>query len=152
MPWVGNDQTLEAKLPHSAGSYVLFLDLLETQIIDVSRFGPAVFPEGLYVYTGSAKGSGGLHARVSRHLRKSKRKHWHIDWFRASAQIIGVYYRVGSGNYECAWSKSLSGHANAKIIVPGFGSSDCKQGCKSHLIRFERDFNMSNILSLLGMP
>ena len=36
--------------------------------------------EGLYVYVGSAFGTGGLRGRILRHLKKDKPKHWHFDF------------------------------------------------------------------------
>jgi len=37
---------------------------------------------GYYIYIGSAFGPGGVRARMLRHLRADKPKHWHIDYLR----------------------------------------------------------------------
>ena len=42
---------------------------------------------GCYVYAGSARGPGGIRARVRRHLRPDKTPHWHIDQVTAYAKL-----------------------------------------------------------------
>lgn len=84
----------------------------------------------LNVKTGSA--IRGLNARIDRHKRNIKRLHWHVDYLLSSksAKItsVGVFeFREGG---ECALNKSIEG----KHIVSGFGSSDCRNRCRSHLV------------------
>ena len=85
----------------------------------------------LNVKTGSAKR--GLNARIDRHKRNDKKLHWHIDFLLAakSAKVTSVdtfEFREGG---ECALNQSIIG----EHIVRGFGASDCRNGCKSHLVR-----------------
>ena len=66
--------------------------------------------------------------RIARHLSKDKNLHWHIDYLLANEQtnIIKV---TKSELRECDLNTDVKG----KIIVEGFGNSDCKENCKSHL-------------------
>jgi Uri superfamily endonuclease len=67
-------------------------------------------------------------ARVARHLSRDKTLHWHIDYLLGApaARIVGVRR---SRACECAVNRSTGG----VIVVPGFGATDCRAGCTSHL-------------------
>jgi len=91
------------------------------------------------VYFGSAHG--GLSARVSRHLKREKRLHWHIDYLTRFADVMEVWYALESNEWiarreklECLWCKVARGMPRAQLHVPGFGSSDCR--CAAHLVHF----------------
>lgn len=88
------------------------------------------FPAGWYVYTGSARN--GLLQRLARHLRRRKRRHWHIDYLLAVADGIEALILPGTEVTECELHARLRG----RVLVPGFGSSDCS--CESHLAWFRR--------------
>ncbi|MCX7788115.1 MAG: DNA/RNA nuclease SfsA, partial [Spirochaetes bacterium] len=60
------------------GSYLVSLFLEHEARITVGSLGERLFPQGWYVYAGSAQR--GLTARVARHLRFRKKVHWHIDY------------------------------------------------------------------------
>ena len=107
-------------------SYQLFITLSQTMEIQIGRLGLFTFPKGIYVYTGSAKRN--MDTRITRHLSKDKNLHWHIDYLLANEQtkIIKV---TKSELSECDLNTDVKG----KIIVKGFGNSDCKENCKSHL-------------------
>ena len=109
--------------PHT---YQIAIGLDRAARIAVGRLGEFAFPAGRYVYTGSAKR--GLEARVRRHLSRAKRLHWHIDHLLAApgARVLGVEV---SDEPECALNQRTRG----AIVVPGFGASDCRCGCGSHL-------------------
>ncbi|HHO76762.1 MAG TPA: DUF123 domain-containing protein [Deltaproteobacteria bacterium] len=47
--------------------------LARSTMIQVGKLGSFIFPAGHYAYIGSAFGSGGLHARIQRHIRKEMR-------------------------------------------------------------------------------
>jgi Uri superfamily endonuclease len=109
-------------------SYQLSIDVpLDVRVV-VGALGACDFPRGRYVYTGSAKRA--LEARIRRHLSARKRKHWHIDHLLAvpGVQVIGVRR---SARPECCLNATTRG----RIVVPGFGASDCRAGCGSHLKR-----------------
>jgi Uri superfamily endonuclease len=109
---------------------VLVLDVAECRIT-VGRLGCVVFPAGLYAYVGSALGIGGLAARVARHRRGEKRRHWHIDYLLDHARIVDVYVDATGRRLECRWSQALLSYAGATEGPRGFGASDCQ--CRTHL-------------------
>ncbi|MBN1810373.1 MAG: GIY-YIG nuclease family protein [Anaerolineae bacterium] len=102
--------------------------------ICVGRLGWFHFPAGWYVYVGSARGPGGLAARLARHLRPLKPLHWHVDYLRAHASPVEIWYATGAQKRECAWARALLGLPGASVPVPRFGASDCR--CSTHLIHF----------------
>lgn len=117
-----------------SGLYQLVIILPQARTINVGRHGRFSFPSGYYVYTGSAKR--GLESRIARHLRGRKRVRWHIDYLLRYGRVIEVkrYHTVVS---ECELNEKAGRIAGSEIVVPGFGSSDCK--CATHLFRFRRD-------------
>jgi Uri superfamily endonuclease len=122
-------------LPERAGTYVLILHLPRLTTVDVGRLGCFHFPDGWYAYVGSARGPGGLAARISRHRRSSKPRHWHVDYLRVHAQPIAAWYAVGNQKRECAWAEALSRLPGASVPAPRFGASDCR--CPAHLVYFD---------------
>ncbi len=46
------------------------------------------FPCGFYIYVGSAQKN--LKQRIERHIRREKKKHWHIDYLLEFTKIIEV--------------------------------------------------------------
>ncbi|MFH1603753.1 MAG: GIY-YIG nuclease family protein [Pseudomonadota bacterium] len=110
----------------AAISYQLRIDVKRPVRVRVGRLGHFLFPAGRYVYTGSAKRN--LEARIARHLRKQKALRWHIDWL-LSAPGVGIAAVKRSGKVECALNQEIVG----TDVVPGFGASDCRKGCGSHL-------------------
>jgi Uri superfamily endonuclease len=102
--------------------------------LTVGRLGRFVFPAGWYAYAGSARGPGGLAARVSRHRRSSILLRWHVDYLRAHAEPTAIWYTVGDQKRECAWATTLAHLPGARVVAPGFGASDCR--CSTHLLHF----------------
>lgn len=107
-------------------TYQLYIQLIGPSRIVVGRLGCFDFAPGRYVYTGSAKRS--LEARLRRHLSRDKVLRWHIDYLLAcpKASIIEI---KRSNQPECAQNQQIYG----QIPVAGFGASDCRAGCGSHL-------------------
>jgi len=114
------------------GTYLLLAKLDRSRQLCVGKLGIYPFPSGWYAYAGSAMGSGGLSARLARHLRAEKRMHWHIDYLLAAAELRASWHIVATARLECAWAGALMGLVNAQIIVRRFGASDCR--CHAHLI------------------
>jgi Uri superfamily endonuclease len=129
-------------LPVRPGTYALILELAESRSLDVGRLGRFDCPPGIYVYLGSARGPGGLRGRLGRHLRGDGRPHWHIDYLVSVSVVKGVgYIELSSGTAgccpsECGWSRTLSALPGAAIPIPKFGTSDCRSGCRAHLVHF----------------
>lgn len=123
-------------LPDLAGTYALSFSLPEAVKVRIGRLGWFDFPAGEYVYLGSARGPGGLRARLGRHISGKGAIHWHIDYLRPYFELGAVGYLTGSNNLECAWSQSLAALPAARLPAPGFGASDCTWGCPAHLVAF----------------
>jgi Uri superfamily endonuclease len=109
-----------------AATYQIVIRVRETIQITVGKLGVLEFPAGYYVYTGSARKC--IQARVRRHVTGGGAKHWHIDYLLGSpqAQVAGVRLFRAS---ECALNRRTRG----AVLFPGFGSSDCRSACGSHL-------------------
>lgn len=118
-------------LPAGPGAYVLIIDCAEPVPLDIATLAATDLPAGRYAYAGSARGPGGIRARVGRHLRADKKPHWHIDRLTARAKIVDV--RAYPGGRECDLVTELLSRPGAHAPVPGFGSSDCRD-CVSHLV------------------
>jgi Uri superfamily endonuclease len=121
-------------LPRLAATYVLVLRLPRPTTIAVGQLGRFHFPSGWYAYAGSARGPGGLSARISRHLRSPKPLHWHVDYLRAAAEPVEIWYALGAQERECVWARALTGLPGALIPAPHFGASDCR--CPAHMVHF----------------
>jgi Uri superfamily endonuclease len=127
--WVTPDEI--GKMPELKGAYVLALRLENTVHIEFSRVNcDQLFP-GWYVYVGSAKGRGGIRARVKRHFRYDKKAHWHID--RLTVHAVEMAALAVAGGYECELVDTLLNSHRFEVAVPGFGSTDCSR-CESHLL------------------
>ena len=113
--------------------YNLVIYLKGERRIQVGRLGCFRFPAGYYVYTGSALN--GLEARIARHLRKEKRKWWHVDYLLEWAEVAEVRRVPTRERKECALNRKVAGLTGARVVVPGFGASECT--CETHLFFFE---------------
>lgn len=111
------------------GTYILVIELDHATRVSIGHLGTYDFYEGYYLYVGSALG--GLSSRVTRHLQREKRVHWHIDYLLQVAGVTEVWSRVGHERLECAWAEALGKSGQVEQVVRGFGSSDCE--CWSHL-------------------
>lgn len=107
-------------------TYQLLIEVTELVRVCVGRLGTYDFPVGRYVYTGSALRN--FEARVNRHLSMAKRMHWHIDYLLA-APGVRVLEVLRFGEAECFVNQRTEG----ETPVAGFGASDCRVGCGSHL-------------------
>lgn len=132
-------------LPRAGGSYALELTLSQSARLQVGKLGVFDFPAGDYIYTGSAFGSGGLHARVNRHLSppSTHKLHWHIDYLRQVASPCALILfshepeRDVETRLECLWSQLFQRMPESSLPAFGFGASDCAAGCGAHLIMFQ---------------
>ena len=90
------------------------------------------FVIGLYVYIGSAQN--GLEKRIKRHLRKEKRRFWHVDYLleNPASRIVAVFFKEAPKKSECAIAEAIGQRGEA---FAGFGCSDCH--CRSHLYRID---------------
>jgi Uri superfamily endonuclease len=112
------------------GVYVLIIKVAKPISVNVGALGKINFERGLYAYVGSAQK--GLDKRVSRHLRRVKRKFWHIDYLleNEAVKVLKIFQKKAGKTLECEIAEKISLKG---IAVESFGSSDCK--CKSHLFK-----------------
>ncbi len=108
------------------GIYVIISELTKPVEIEVRSGRCFTFNDGCYAYVGSALS--GLEARINRHLAKTKKYHWHIDYLLHHALIRSIIYAETEHREECFIAREL---AKKLFSVPHFGCSDCR--CSSHL-------------------
>lgn len=88
----------------------------------------------------------------------SPKMHWHIDYLLKAARVIKVVKYAGlkrlaqqngesanlCGGDECRINRKVGELPDAKMIVKGFGSSDCR--CRTHLYFFLSKSYIENVL------
>ena len=120
----------------SRGSYCLCMRVERELSLNVGALGRMTFPQGAYVYVGSAMN--GLDARLRRHMNTSmgshRAIHWHIDYLLRveGVSIESIFVQESETKNECAIAAAVSERG---VPVKGFGCSDCR--CYSHLFRVE---------------
>jgi len=126
------------------GIYVLLIEVKRDLRTKVGKLGTVSFKRGFYAYVGSAQKS--LEKRVGRHLKRKKKKFWHIDYLLSNphAKVLKVFWKGEGKEGECLLAKKLGEKYEA---VRGFGCSDCK--CTSHLFRVEKKFKLPGFNVLL---
>jgi Uri superfamily endonuclease len=127
------------------GVYVLVISVDKDISVNVGALGVVNFEKGLYAYVGSAQK--GLEKRIRRHLRRAKRKFWHIDYLLDDdVEVLKVLYENAGKSEECKVANKIGERG---VSTKGFGSSDCK--CQSHLFKLEdyeflREFMLETLL------
>lgn len=114
------------------GIYVLIIEIHQNIIETIGALGQQKFSKGTYAYVGSAQKT--LEQRVKRHIRKEKKKFWHIDYLLddKNVKIKKIFYKPAEKQEECNIAAQISEQG---IPINGFGCSDCQ--CKSHLLKIE---------------
>ncbi|MGB9675817.1 MAG: DUF123 domain-containing protein [Candidatus Bathyarchaeales archaeon] len=127
------------------GIYILVIKIDRNISLDVGALGKINFEKGIYAYVGSAQK--GLIERVTRHIRKRKRKFWHIDYLLSNrhANATKVFYRKGGKTCECKIAGRLCAIGST---IKRFGSSDCS--CESHLFKIGNYEFLRNFLHKNG--
>jgi Uri superfamily endonuclease len=126
-------KTSQTVMNATPGTYILVMHLEHPIHITIGKQPSQHFLSGYYLYIGSAFGSGGLRARVGRHLRDKKKMRWHIDYLLAHTSITAVWFQTNQ-RLECTWSKTIASN-EAATAIKHFGASDCR--CLSHLYTFK---------------
>ena len=124
--------TTADEIPALPGAYVLAISLSKLVMVSICREPPAALAPGCYLYCGSAKGPGGLAARLARHMRHGKAIRWHVDGLTEAGTVLGAW--TFPGGDECDLVAALS---HLPVPIEGFGSSDCRR-CRSHLLHADR--------------
>jgi Uri superfamily endonuclease len=114
------------------GVYVLIIKVEKDTYVNVGAKGKLAFESGFYAYVGSAQKD--LEQRLRRHLKRRKRKFWHIDYLLddEATEVVKVFHEHARKTQECLIARSI-GEKGEPVV--GFGSSDCS--CKSHLFRID---------------
>ncbi len=120
--------TQAADAPAAPGAYLLLVTLPAPLSLALPHRPPATLAAGRFLYAGSARGPGGMRARLAHHLRPDKPVHWHIDRLTLAGRPGGAW--VFPDGDECAVVALL---AHLPAPLPGFGSTDCRR-CISHLL------------------
>jgi len=141
---------LKPDLMPARGNYTLIIHLKAPSTMCTTKQGSIKLGKGYYAYTGSALGTGALSLkrRVARHLRKRKKKHWHIDYFLANktARITAVVAASSNDNKECEITSFIRNIEGATVPVIGFGASDCKRDCGSHLLHLGQNNSLEKVV------
>jgi len=114
------------------GIYALVISVEKNLVVNVGALHGIPFERGLYVYVGSAQN--GIETRTARHLRKVKKRFWHIDYLLSAdnVNVLKVLGKTGPRSEECKFARKLD---KLGKTVKGFGSSDCN--CVGHLFRLD---------------
>ena len=132
----------------SKGVYSLLIRVKKPLTIRIGALGVRRFSPGLYVYVGSAMGSGAqsLEGRIRRHLSDAKKARWHIDYLllNRDAEVVKVIASETVQKAECKVVEELAKMGLPNPELKGFGASDCSSGCFSHLIYLGPAQNMED--------
>ncbi len=124
------------------GAYVLIIDLKQNRSFSLKSLGNLFFDKGTWIYVGSAMGMGStsLENRIRRHFRSEKTIHWHIDHLlNSDSKIRASVWSESSSPAECEIAKSIDRMVDVTPGPRGFGASDCKQQCGTHLYQSKID-------------
>jgi Uri superfamily endonuclease len=88
-----------------------------------------------------------VRARLSRHFREDKSKHWHIDYLREHVNPIAAWFSYELKRLEHLWAQALNDSREFSPIK-GFGCSDCK--CFSHLFHTSKAPDLDGFTNIIG--
>ncbi len=133
--------------PFVKGTYTLVIESKRAMRVRFGRLGSARLTTGYYVYTGSALGQGALslERRLGRHIRRSKRAHWHVDYLTTRDEYVvraGVCVKSGR-RLECLVNRRIHRAVDVRVVLPHLGATDCT--CVSHLVKV--DSSLKTILA-----
>ena len=103
-PWVYRAASMQfvhvaTEAPAGVGAYALLV-ALDAPLLACAGRRSALLAPGRYIYCGSARGPGGLRARLGRHMRRGKRRRWHIDQLTEAGRVLGAW--IAPDGDECA--------------------------------------------------
>jgi Uri superfamily endonuclease len=124
------------RLSNGTGAYGVLIRLPRRFRGKIGALGEVTLAPGPYLYLGSAYGSGGLPARLRRHLRADKRRHWHVDHLTIAGTVERIF--VLPNGQECDLVDCALRLPAIHAPVTGFGSSDCRR-CTAHLLAIPPD-------------
>jgi Uri superfamily endonuclease len=120
-------------IPAVPGAYILILHARRPIRVRAGALGGKYLEPGYYLYVGSARGPGGLRARLLRHLQGAERLRWHVDYLREQTAPVSAWWQPGRDgvprSVEHDWARTLG--RTVSPAWPKFGASDCH--CPTHL-------------------
>ena len=122
------------------GAYLLIMEIKQTVTIQIKSLGSVSFAPGEWVYVGSGMGNGStsIENRLLRHFRDDKKIYWHIDYLLSAGAMVTKALGIESQKHvECLLARTLSDHDNFLPGPRGFGSSDCRKGCGTHIYHYQ---------------
>lgn len=132
--------------PLPTGAYLLKITLAKPVTLSGSRLAGLVLAAGDYLYAGSARGPGGIPARLKHHVSKAKKPHWHVDQLTLAAQRLESM--AFPGGRECHLVAALLRLPGLSVPIPGFGASDCRL-CPAHLLKAPDGFSLCDVSPIL---
>jgi Uri superfamily endonuclease len=105
---------------------------------------------GHYLYSGSARGPGGLFSRISRHLNLETKKFWHFDHLKASLCFEEIIFSANRISEECEFIKEIQKLEGVSFPMPLFGASDCRRQCPAHLARLPLSISIGSVFRILN--
>ncbi|MBK7106815.1 MAG: GIY-YIG nuclease family protein [Ignavibacteriae bacterium] len=128
--------------------YVLEIKILRKCNIEVRKFGRLNFEKGFYYYVGSAQKN--LKQRILRHISKTKKLHWHVDFITSNENSIikNVFILPNnSKKEECNFVNFLETEFKLLHKIKNFGNSDCNN-CISHLLFSKKKIDHNHLFTL----
>jgi len=119
------------QLPTSKGIYVLIFQANTAATVTIGKLGQLQVQLGYYFYIGSARGAGGIAARIKHHQRPRPMSNprWHIDYLPARLQAVWISETLK----ECECVAALLQYLpDTQRAMANFGASDCR--CGGHLL------------------
>jgi len=137
------------RLKGRKGTYALLVQVNQSIRINIGKLGQHRFVPGIYIYAGSAMGttSTSLGHRLRRHFSKSKKKHWHVDYLLSDpgTRVLGALWAESKKSVECGLASALRDSHVFEAGPAGFGASDCRAGCGTHLFRYAGNDGLGSI-------
>ena len=132
------------------GVYALVIWVSTPTKVQTGRLGPLTFDPGAWVYVGSAMGDGStsLENRLNRHFRRNKTPHWHIDrLLLAGGAVRYAVFATSDVGEECRVAQALREDERFRIGPRGFGSSDCRAHCGTHIFQYLGQARLKDVLT-----
>ncbi|AFH42105.1 GIY-YIG nuclease family protein [Fervidicoccus fontis] len=109
------------------GYYVLFLKCTRDVNVKIKDRGEFYFKRGYYAYIGSSFIRGGIQARLRHHLKKKKKKFWHIDFLTSNESFtIAGYICLSSQKRGLEAELAEAAEEYCEPYIKGFGATDTK--------------------------
>ncbi|MBW1917286.1 MAG: GIY-YIG nuclease family protein [Deltaproteobacteria bacterium] len=129
-------------------TYLLIIEARQPTLVQIGARGTVSLAAGYYLYVGSAKR--GLTARIARHYRQVKKRHWHLDYLlsRPEFQILEVW--LSDSLPECDLARTMLARPEVWVLKPGLGASDCR--CPAHFLVYQGNLrSLERYLPKLGL-